>query len=99
MMMKLMFGRFCALMTPYNITWTSLVLLLLYISSRRKVGFKNLKISLPQEANLLLGHTKLMGANFLRVFGRICESGADQYGLSSFFLYHKLAASGECIEE
>lgn len=82
-------------LTPYNILWTTLVLAFFYLSTRRKRGLKNLKISLPEESHIILGHAKFFDISFLKVFGRICAEGADMYGLSSFFLFHKLTVCGK----
>lgn len=87
--------RICALLTPYNIAWTALVLLLLYLQRRGRTGLKNLKVSLPDEAHVLLGHAKFFDVDFLQVFGRICVGGADMYGLSSFFILHNLTVCGK----
>jgi hypothetical protein len=94
-MLKVYYAKLIVYCTPYNVIWTLCVLLMMYLSKRSKKGFKNLKISLPQESHMLFGHAKFLDVNFLKVFGRICVDAADVYGLSSFFLFHQLCVCGE----
>lgn len=82
-------------LTLYNIVWTAMAVLLWYMSKRSKGGYKNLKLSLPNESHMIYGHAKFMDSNFLQKFGRICVDGADQFGLSSFWLFHQLTVCGE----
>ena len=94
-MMQLYYSQICVHLTPYNIVWTSLVLALFYFSKRSKTGLKNLKVSLPQEAHMLLGHARFLENNFMAACGRLCAAAADAYGLSSFFVFKQLVVSGK----
>ena len=85
-------------MNDISWTWTLTFLLLclsVWMRRRKTSGVKNLKVALPEECHWLYGHTKYLGQDFLKDFGRVCVDAADEYGLSSFYLFRNVVVCGK----